>query len=88
MRTALHNPSRPLPADSGPFMVADLARRWRTSEQHVIDLIDEGRLQAINIGGAHPAGRRFWRIPLESLRAFEANNSSLNPQPVKSPRTR
>ena len=68
----------PLTPASAPFMVADLARRWRCAEQHIIDLIDEGRLRALNIGGRNPSGRRFWRIPAEAVIAFEQAAGSLN----------
>jgi hypothetical protein len=36
-----------------------------------VDLIEEGKLQAINIGGG---GRNFWRIPVEAYKAFLCAN--------------
>ena len=63
-------------AQPEPFVyrVADVAARWRISEEHVSDLIDEGKLQAINIGNG---SRNYWRIPRESLHRFELENDSL-----------
>ena len=47
--------------------------KLRVTEQHELDLIEEGKLQAINIGGG---GRNFWRIPVEAYKAFlNANHS-------------
>ena len=45
----------------------------RVAEQHVLDLIEEGRIQAINIGGT---GRNFWRILVEAYEAFVKANHS------------
>ena len=69
-------PSPPRRPDA-PLMVADVARRWRTSYQKILDLVDEGRLLAFNIGGRNPSGRRFLRIPPESVQEFERLNSTL-----------
>jgi len=65
------------PRPDAPLMVADVARRWRTSYQKILDLVDEGRLRAFNIGGRNPSGRRFLRIPPESVQEFERLNSTL-----------
>lgn len=49
------------------LVVAEVAAKLRITEQHVIDLIDEGKIQAVNIGGN---GRKYWRIPVEAYNAF------------------
>lgn len=54
----------------------EVAQRIGISEQHLLDLIDEGALQALNIAGFHgipensSAARRYWRIPVEYYRDF------------------
>ena len=67
--------AQPVRPTDGPFMVADLARRWKCAEQAVHNLIEEGRIVAINIG---TGTRKFWRVPTESVRAFEAAASNMN----------
>lgn len=57
--------------------VAEVAERLRITEQHVIDLIDEGQLRAVNIGGA---SRKFYRIPVEAYEAFLRSRDSINLQ--------
>ena len=47
--------------------VGEVAERLRVTIQHVIDLIDEGKLNAVNMGGA---GRRHYRIPVEEYERF------------------
>jgi hypothetical protein len=50
---------------------ADVATLLGVSSMHVFNLIEEGRLRAIDITGANnKSGRRCLRIPVESLRAF------------------
>ena len=57
----------------GVFLRSKVAMKLRVTEQHVLDLIEEGKLQAINIGGG---GRNFWRIPVEAYKAFLNANPS------------
>lgn len=57
------------------LMVAEVAAKLRITEQHVIDLIDEGRLRAINIGGGD---RRYWRIPVEAYYDYLRSIDSFN----------
>lgn len=53
-------------------LTAEVAMKLRVTQQ-VLDLIEEGKLQAINIGGG---GRNLWRIPVEAYKAFlNANHS-------------
>jgi excisionase family DNA binding protein len=63
----LEFPSIAFPPDRRMLTVAEVAERLRVTDQHVLDLIDEGQLQAINIGGAN---RKFWRIPVEAWNDF------------------
>lgn len=55
--------------------VGEVAERLRVTIQHVIDLIDEGQLDAINLGGA---GRRHYRIPVEAYERFLKTRCSAN----------
>lgn len=55
------------PSDRKVLTVAEVASRLDVTEQHVIDLIEEGQIQAINIGGG---AKRFWRIPKEGYEQF------------------
>ena len=64
------------PEDRTVLYVGEVALKLRVTEQHVLDLIDEGQLIAVNVGGA---GRKFWRIPVEAYDAFLARRNSLNP---------
>lgn len=47
--------------------VHEVAARLCISKRHVVDLIDEGKLRAINISGD---ARRHYRIPVEAYEAF------------------
>lgn len=50
--------------------VFEVAQKLRVTEQHVVDLIEEGKLRAVNIGGEHASGRKFYRIPPEAFDAY------------------
>jgi hypothetical protein len=58
--------------------VREVAAKLQVTEQHVINLIEGGRLHAVNIakdikGGTTKSGRtkaEFWRIPVASYDAF------------------
>lgn len=63
------------PADRKVLLVAEVAARLRMSKEQVIDLIDGGHLQAVNIGDG---GRRYWRVPVEGYKKFVANRHSFN----------
>lgn len=53
------------------LMVHEIASRVGVTTRHIIDLVDEGRITAINLsGGANKSDRRCLRIPLESYRDF------------------
>lgn len=53
--------------------VQEVAKALSVTKQHVLDLIDAGRLPAVNVGRQE---RRYWRIPVLGLRQFlELNNS-------------
>jgi len=54
--------------------VFEVAARLRVSQQHVVNLIEEGKLRALNIGGANPKGRRCYRIPVEAWETFVREN--------------
>ena len=66
------------PELKSPLTVAECAKRLRVSDRHVIDLIEEGKLLAINVaGGANATDRKFWRVPVEALEAFKRGNASV-----------
>lgn len=51
--------------------VHEVAEALACTIQHVIDLIDEGRLRAINIAGAgNKTNRSCWRVPVSAFDAF------------------
>lgn len=51
------------------LMVDEIAERLGVTAQHLLDLIEEGELVAINLAGKD-ASRRTVRIPVESYRTF------------------
>jgi excisionase family DNA binding protein len=51
--------------------VSEVAEKLNVSERHIVDLIEEGKLLAINIGG-HT--RKFWRIPVDAYEKFIQEN--------------
>ena len=65
--------------------VREVARALHVTEQHVINLITEGRLRAINVGNGlksadRPKGsktaREYWRIPVSAWDAYILENAS------------
>ncbi len=55
----------------------EVAAKLGVSVRHVYDLIDEGRLRAINLSGANNlTDRRCIRVPIEAYRNLV--NASLN----------
>lgn len=66
-------PSLLFDRDRRVLYVAEVAARLSISVDHVADLIAEGALQAVDVGGG---GRKFWRIPIESYHAFLKNRHS------------
>ena len=54
--------------------VAEVAQKLDVSQQHILNLIEEGRLTAINVGATK--GHKFWRIPVESWAAYLKANAS------------
>jgi len=49
--------------------VQEVARHLRVTRQHILNMIEEGSLPAINVNGA-PGKRNCWRIPVEAFQAF------------------
>ena len=62
--------------DCGVVMVEQLARRWSCAGQHIIDLIDDGSLLALDLSGKSSL-RRSFRIPLEAIHHFRIVNATL-----------
>jgi len=65
-------PSLAFPKDRTVLYVFEVAAKLRVSERHVIDLIEEGKLRAINIAGANATDKRFYRVPVESWESYLA----------------
>ena len=60
--------------------VREVAATLHITEQHVANLIAEGRLRAINIGNGvktrRSNARDFWRIPVSAWDAYILENAS------------
>jgi excisionase family DNA binding protein len=62
------------PKDRTILNVHEVAQCLRVSHQHVVDLIDEGRLEAVNIGSTGVQGRKYYRIPVEAFERYVRAN--------------
>jgi len=57
--------------------VREVAQALHVTEQHVINLITEGRLRAVNIAnGLKKTRREHWRIPVTAWDLFIQENAS------------
>jgi excisionase family DNA binding protein len=56
------------------FTVSEVAEHLGISEMHVSNMIEEGKLHGIDVGGGT---RKFWRIPVTALERFKSQRSSL-----------
>lgn len=57
--------------------VHEVAKALRITPQHVIDMIAEGKIQAVNIAGKNQTKREFWRIPVSEYDAYLMRNKNL-----------
>ncbi len=71
-------PSLEFGKDRTVFYPHECAAKLRVTTQHIIDLIAEGKINAINIAGANATDRRYWRIPVEAWRKYLSENLSIN----------
>ena len=55
--------------------VSEVAEGLEMTEQHVRDLIEEGKLGAVNIGNG---SRKFWRIPVAEYEKFLKQRQNMN----------
>lgn len=55
--------------------VSEVAEKLSVTEQHVLDLLEEGQIGGINVGGG---SRNFWRIPVPEYEKFLKKRSNLN----------
>jgi len=69
-------PGRPVERET--LRVAEVAAKLDVTAQHVKNLIEEGALEAFNVGGSE---RNFWRVRIEALEKFMKEHSSLNARP-------
>jgi excisionase family DNA binding protein len=67
-------PSLLFPKDRTVLGVPEVARRLRVTEQHVVNLIEHGRLRAVNLGASASPRRRYYRIPVEAWEAYLKEN--------------
>ena len=51
------------PKDRTVLTVAEVAERWKVSDRHVVDLIEEGKLLAFEISGR----RDYTRVPFAAI---------------------
>lgn len=58
-------------------MVREIAAKWRVSEQHVINLIESGRLAAVDVAGKF----EFVRVPKDAIAAL-AKLAKTSPEKV------
>lgn len=56
-------PSLTFPKDRTVLTVGEVAERWRVSDRHVVDLIEEGKLHAFDISGK----RDYFRVHMNVL---------------------
>lgn len=69
-------PSLAFPKDRQMLYAHEIAAKLRCTVDHVYDLIDEGKMRAINISGANNlTDRRHLRIPVEAWNAFVRKNT-------------
>ena len=55
----------------------EVAGKLGITTRHVGDLIEEGKLEAIDISGKNSSDRKHWRVPIEAYnRYIDANRSS------------
>ena len=63
------------PRPRGMMDVNEVAKRLSVTGRHILDLIEEGKLVAVDIGGGT---RKYWRVKEEDLQAFLRKRSSLS----------
>jgi excisionase family DNA binding protein len=56
------------------LLVAECANKLGVTDQHILNLIEEGKLRAIDVGGG---SRHFYRVPVEALDDFLKRRASV-----------
>ena len=63
--------------------VGEVAKTLHCTKDHIYDLISEGKIKAVNIGGdpvvaggTNATNRKFWRIPVSAYDQFVKDNQS------------
>jgi excisionase family DNA binding protein len=87
-RLRFHYPARVMPLGDGSYRITpgklvvretlrvqEVAMKLDVTVRHVIDLIEEGHIEAVNLAGNK---RMFWRVRIEALAKFMNERSSLN----------
>lgn len=57
------------PANRGAVAAWEIAEKLGCSVQHILNQIDEGELQALDLASPH-VSRRMTRVPVEEYRAY------------------
>ena len=58
--------------------VHEIASALQITGRHVLDLISEGKIQAVNIAGKNNAtAREFWRVPVSEYDRYLRENSNV-----------
>jgi hypothetical protein len=69
-------PSLAFPEDRSVLYPFELSMKLRCTLQHVLDLIEEGKIAAVDISGkGNLTDRRTLRIPVESWERFVKENT-------------
>lgn len=55
--------------------VSEVAKELGVTDQHIIDLIEEGQIGAVNVGGGK---RNYWRIPVSEFEKFLKSRISMS----------
>lgn len=63
--------------------VHEVASALNITNQHVIDLITEGKIQAVNIAGKNQTAREYWRVPVSEYDKYLKENSNISPKDWK-----
>jgi hypothetical protein len=66
--------TKPQLPDEPLFTVTALSNRWQVSRSHVLKLIRDGLLPAVNVAASDT--RPYYRIPESVVRSYEMRNGS------------
>ena len=70
-----HKTPKPVERQSAVFTVAEAAARLGVPDLQVRNLIEEGKLLAVNVG---LGSRKVWRIPVNAVEGFKEPHKAAN----------